>query len=153
MSIGLKRFIATAGGIGYLPLAPGTWAAIITSSVWFVTFKILGSSENIQLLILPVIIVSGIYCSGKILDNTDKDPSHIVIDEVAGMCLTLLLIPPTFQNIFAGFILFRFFDILKPFGIKRMEKINGGWGIMLDDLLAGVYSHIILRILIVGHIW
>ena len=77
----------------------------------------------------------------------------MVIDEVAGMAITLLFIPPTWQNIVAGFILFRFFDILKPLGIKRMEKMKNGWGIMLDDILAGIYSTIVLHLLIFYKIW
>ena len=153
MIIGLKRFVATVGGIGYLPVAPGTWAAIFTSIVWLITFKTFQSTDTLQLIILPAVIIAGVYCSGKIINNSDKDPSYIVIDEVAGMCLTLLFITPTYQNIIAGLILFRFFDIVKPLGIKRMEKIRNGWGIMMDDVLAGFYANVVLRLLIVIHIW
>lgn len=151
MGLRLNKFVATAGGIGYLPFAPGTWAAIVTAVAWFFIFRIFQSSSILQLVILPLIIIAGIYSSGRISEG--KDPAHIVIDEVAGMCLTLLFITPTYQNIIAGFILFRFFDIAKPFGIRKMEKIGDGWGIMLDDMLAGLYSNIILRLLILIHVW
>jgi phosphatidylglycerophosphatase A len=153
MSIGLKKFVATAGGIGYLPWAPGTWAAAATSIAWLFIFNISGINFIFQIFIFLFVFIAGTYFSGKIIDNIDKDPSHIVIDEVAGMCLTFLFITPTFQNILVGFFLFRFFDIAKPFGIRSMEKISGGWGIMLDDILAGIYSNIILRLLIVTQLW
>ena len=106
-----------------------------------------------QLLIILLTIIAGIYCSGKTLPEKDKDPDFIVIDEVAGMLVTVIFIPPTFMNFTLGIILFRFFDILKPLGIKKMEQMHKGWGIMLDDILAGIYSTIVLRLLITLKIW
>lgn len=153
MSNILNRFIATAGGIGYLPIAPGTWAAGVTAFFWFLYFKYFPEIVTWQIVILLIIIVAGIYCSGKIASKNEKDPSHIVIDEVAGMIVTLLLIPPSLINIITGFILFRLFDIAKPLGIKKMEAFRNGWGIMLDDILAGIYSNILLRFLILLKIW
>lgn len=149
----LNRLIATAGGIGYLPLAPGTWAAGVSALFWFIICQNFPGSYTWQLLVIPIIIVAGVYCSGKIITEKEKDPTHVVIDEIAGMSLTLLFIPSSYQNIFAGFILFRFFDILKPLGIKKMENMRRGWGIMFDDILAGVYSNIVLRLLILMKIW
>ncbi len=78
-----------------------------------------------------------------------KDHNRVVIDEVAGMCITLLLIPLKSQYTLTGLILFRFFDILKPFGIRKLESLPGGWGVMADDVLAGIYSNIILQLIVV----
>ncbi|SFA53410.1 Phosphatidylglycerophosphatase A [Pedobacter suwonensis] len=78
-----------------------------------------------------------------------KDHNRVVIDEVAGMCITLLLIPLKWQYTLIGLILFRFFDILKPFGIRRLEELPGGWGVMADDVLAGIYANIILQLIVV----
>lgn len=153
MSNKLSRLIATAGGIGYLPFAPGTWAAGILAIFWFIICQNFPDTFAWQLILIPIIIGGGVYYSEKIITDKEKDPSHVVIDEVAGMSLTLLLIPPSYQNILAGFILFRFFDILKPLGIKKMENMRGGWGIMFDDVLAGIYSNIALRLLIFMKIW
>lgn len=152
MSVGLNKFIATAGGIGYLPLAPGTWASIVTAAIWFLVFK---NHDNtvIQLIVTGLIIIAGIYFSGNTGNPADKDPSYVVIDEVAGMCITLLLIIPNYQNIIAGLIVFRILDILKPLGIKKMEVFGGGYGIMLDDILAGVYSNLILRVITLINLW
>jgi len=69
----------------------------------------------------------------------------VVVDEAAGMCITLLFVPVALKYVICGLILFRFFDIVKPLYIKKMEKLPGGWGIMLDDVLAGVYANIILQ--------
>ena len=148
-----SRLIATAGGIGYLPVAPGTWAAGALAILWFIICQSFPGTYTWQLILIPIIIGAGVYCSEKIITEKEKDPSHIVIDEVAGMSLTLLLIPPSFQNIIAGFIFFRFFDILKPFGIKKLENMRRGWGIMFDDVLAGIYSNIALHLLILLKIW
>ena len=74
-----------------------------------------------------------------------KTATGVVIDEVAGMCLSLLFIPIHLKTLLAGLVLFRLFDILKPFGIRRLEKLRGGWGVMLDDLLAGLYANLVVQ--------
>jgi phosphatidylglycerophosphatase A len=76
-----------------------------------------------------------------------KDSYRVVIDEVAGMCLTLVHVPVTIGWTITGLVLFRFFDIAKPFFIRRLEKLPGGWGVMMDDMLAGLYAFIILQFL------
>lgn len=149
----LNSFIATSGGIGYLPLAPGTWAAGALAILWFFVCQKFPDTIIWQVLLVSLLIIVGVYVSGKLITEKEKDPSYVVIDEVAGMAVTLLFIPSTWQNFAVGFILFRFFDILKPLGIKRMEKMRKGWGIMLDDILAGIYSSIVLRLLIFYKIW
>lgn len=78
-----------------------------------------------------------------------KDHNRVVIDEVAGMCITLLFVPLKWQYTLIGLVLFRFFDILKPFGIRKLEKLPGGWGVMADDVLAGIYANIILQLVMV----
>jgi phosphatidylglycerophosphatase A len=77
-----------------------------------------------------------------------KDSSKVVIDEVAGMLITLLFIPVTVNNLMVGLLLFRFFDIAKPLGIRKMEDLPKGWGVMADDVLAGIYAHIVLLVLV-----
>jgi phosphatidylglycerophosphatase A len=147
------RFIASACGIGYLPFAPGTWAAAITTLVcYFVSIHF--TFLNLWLPVIGLILVfTGVYCSGKITSDKEKDPSFVVIDEVAGMTISLIFIPVTIQFYIAGFILFRFFDILKPLGIRRMEKLRKGWGIMFDDVLAGIYTLIFLQVLVFINVW
>ena len=74
------------------------------------------------------------------------DPSFVVIDEVAGQLITLFLLPFSWKILIAGFILFRVFDVIKPFPARRAEKLHGGWGIMMDDVLAGLYGNILLQL-------
>lgn len=149
----LNSFIATSGGIGYLPLAPGTWAAGALAILWFFVCQKFPDTIIWQVLFACLLFIGGVYFSGKLISDKEKDPSFVVIDEVAGMAVTLLFIPLAWQNFVVGFILFRFFDILKPLGIKKMEKMRKGWGIMLDDILAGIYSNIALHLLIFYKIW
>ena len=77
-----------------------------------------------------------------------KDSYRVVIDEVAGMCLTLLFVPVRWQYVLIGLLLFRFFDIAKPLYIRKMEALDGGWGVMMDDVLAGAYSNLILQLIV-----
>ncbi len=146
----IAHVISTAGGIGYLPVAPGTWAALATTLTWYYlkSYTHFLNSASIELTIILVITISGMITSDLSARDWGKDPSKVVIDEVAGMSITLLWITPNIRYYFAGLILFRFFDILKPLGIKKMEKMKGGIGIMLDDVLAGIYSLIVLRLMI-----
>jgi phosphatidylglycerophosphatase A len=151
----LNWLVATSGGIGLLPLAPGSWAAAFSGFLWLVVGLNTHAPGTYvwQCIILLVLATAGVYCSGKISNEKDKDPSYVVIDEVAGMWTALVFVNPGFQNLAAGFLLFRFFDIAKPLGIRRMEKLGKGWGIMLDDLLAGCYSNIILQLLVWLKLW
>lgn len=144
----LYKTICSALGLGYIPFAPGTFGAfggII--SAWLI--KEYSPFPN---LILVVLIFSftliGAYCSNKLTALWGEDPSKVVIDEVTGMWLSLWLLPNNWIIMAAAFVLFRFFDIKKPFLIRKLEKIPGGWGIMLDDLAAGFLTNIILQIAI-----
>lgn len=82
-----------------------------------------------------------------------KDNSKVVIDEVAGMCVGLLFLPVQLKYIAASFILFRFFDITKPLFIRRLEKLPLGWGVMADDLLAGIYTNLIMQVIVLSNLF
>lgn len=137
------KLIATFFGIGYIRKGAGTVAAIAICLIWF----FIPASEinnHWQVFITAVVTVLGTW-SGNVVDSIwGKDSNRVVIDEVAGMLITLLFIPVTIQYITAGLVLFRFFDILKPLFIRRMESLPKGWGVMADDVLAGIYAHIVL---------
>jgi phosphatidylglycerophosphatase A len=138
-------YIATLGFIGYLPLAPGTFGTILA----FLTIIILNPSVYFHILIVLTIIPIGIISShhAEILLQ-EKDSRHIIIDEFCGYFFSLILIPVTASSAFIAFFLFRFFDILKPFPIRTIESsLSGGIGIMADDIMAAVYTNIILHIL------
>jgi phosphatidylglycerophosphatase A len=143
----LHKLIATAGGIGYVGKGGGTLAAIALCIIWFL---IPAGNHNgyWQVLITLVVSVLGIW-SGNVVDAVwGKDSNKVVIDEVAGMMVTLLFIPVTLKYVLAGLVLFRFFDITKPLLIRRMEGLPKGWGVMGDDLLAGIYAQLLLQIIV-----
>jgi len=132
--------------VGLIPRAPGTFGTLATVPL-AIGMSYLGVFYGVIFLvifILVAILLSGI---GQKLLGKD-DPSEVVIDEVAGFLLTIFLLPLSWRSLSLGFVLFRFFDIIKPFPIRRSEKIRGGAGIVLDDLLAGVYANLCLRIVL-----
>jgi phosphatidylglycerophosphatase A len=94
------------------------------------------------------VIIIGIWSAGVVENDWGKDSSRVVIDEVAGMCIGLLFVPVNVKWMITALLLFRFFDIVKPLYIRRLEKLPGGWGVMADDILAGIYSNIVLQVII-----
>lgn len=138
------RYLATLGFIGYLPAAPGTFGSFAA----MVFFLLLKPSLPLHITILIVVVAVGTVASHraeKILN--EKDSRHIVIDECAGYAVSLLCLPPTVAYALSAFLLFRFFDILKPPPIRWIERtIPGGAGVMADDVLAGIYTNIFLQV-------
>ena len=137
--------IATGCWVGNMPKAPGTWGSLFAFLPWFL---IRGFSLPMYLLILLLVFVVGFFTAGsaeKILDRADAGP--IVIDEILGMFITLTLAPNHPAAWLLGFILFRIFDITKPFPVSWFDqRIHGGIGIMMDDVMAGIYAFLSLQI-------
>ena len=133
--------IATVGGAGYSPLAPGTVGSAITVLVlWLVPFSRVGIA-----LFFAAVTIVGIWAADRaerLLGG--KDPGAIVIDEVAGMTLSVLVFPLTGPVLIAGFALFRIFDIVKPPPARGSQVLRGGVGVMIDDLIAGLYALAVL---------
>jgi phosphatidylglycerophosphatase A len=140
-------FLATGFYIGKIPFAPGTFGALLGIPVWFMLTKF---APVISLVFLTLSIPFAIWVahvSSKLLGQ--KDPGCIVIDEVVGMVVTLTGLPFDWVTCLLGFVLFRIFDILKPFPIRWVDQnVGGGAGIVLDDVLAGVAANITLRLII-----
>jgi phosphatidylglycerophosphatase A len=132
--------IATFFGIGFLPIAPGTWASLVTALVFF--FSPLSTLSSFHwLLIAAVIFAIGVPAAAACEKRFQKkDPGQCVIDEVVGQIVGFLLLPRLAGFYIAAFFLFRFFDILKPFPIRKSESLPHGFGIMSDDVLAGLYT-------------
>jgi phosphatidylglycerophosphatase A len=101
-----------------------------------------------QIVITFFIIAGGIITGNKVDAEWGKDSSKVVIDEVAGMAIALLFVPHKIAYAVIALILFRFFDIVKPLGIRALEKWPGGWGVMADDVLAGLYALIVIQVLL-----
>ncbi len=147
----MKHFIlilATGFGVGYSPIAPGTLGTLVAIPIYYFL-------SNISSPIYEITLIGFFFFSVWISENAEKffgqkDDQRIVIDEIMGFLVTMLWVPKTAILIIIGFFLFRFFDILKPFPTRRLEKkMKGGYGVVLDDVLAGVYANIILQIILV----
>jgi phosphatidylglycerophosphatase A len=147
----LKRytamFLATGGYIGKIPFAPGTFGSLVGLPIVFAFSKI--SLPAAMLITLGIIFV-GVWAAHHAEQQLGaKDPGCIVIDEIAGMCVTLIGIPLTWTTGLAGFFLFRIFDIIKPPPARQLErKLKGGWGVVMDDVAAGVMAHLVLRVVL-----
>ena len=141
--------LATGFGLGYLR-PPGTWASAATVLAWWFMARALPPA-----LVLPVAVVAaaGIALLGMAAativagESGREDPQVIVVDEIAGQLTALIAVGLTWQLFLAGFILFRFFDILKPPPVRHLERVAGGAGIVLDDLMAGLYARLALAAL------
>lgn len=137
---------ATVLGVGYLPIMPGTFGSLIALPLHHFLTLLPLKPYALALFILGVVAVLAAGSAEKILDR--KDPSPVVIDEVLGMLITLAGTPRTIPVYILGFFLFRLFDIWKPFPIGWIDRrVQGGVGIVLDDLLAGLYANLLLRLI------
>jgi phosphatidylglycerophosphatase A len=133
--------LASAGGAGCSPVAPGTVGSFVTLvALWLIPF-----SQPALLATLIAVTLLGIWSGGRVERALGtKDPGVIVIDEVAGMMLSVLILPRTVAVLFVAFVLFRIFDIWKPFPARESQSLSGGLGVMLDDLIAGLYALLVL---------
>ncbi|MFA9452334.1 MAG: phosphatidylglycerophosphatase A [Candidatus Aminicenantaceae bacterium] len=139
--------LATFFGTGFFPVAPGTLASLFIAlgfRFWFHRI-----SWPLYLAIGLAVFFLGVWASAAYATRIKKkDPRTVVIDEVVGQWIALLLVPPIWWAVLTSFLLFRIFDVIKPMFIHKAESFRGGWGIMLDDILAGIYASIILNILL-----
>ncbi|MDH5719522.1 MAG: phosphatidylglycerophosphatase A [Spirochaetia bacterium] len=145
----LIEFIASGFYTGFLPHAPGTWGSLAAILISFILGYYFPDESGIFFIVLTFAVFTiGLFVSEKAaFESGEKDPSWIVIDEFAGVFIIFCFVPAAIFYLAAGFILFRFFDIFKPWPLNIIQNLRGGWGIMLDDLLAGVYSVAILLLL------
>lgn len=140
----LALIVATAGGAGFAPVAPGTVASAATAIVLWLT----SPPRSWLLMVVVVTTAAGTWAASRAERALGgKDPGQIVIDEVAGMALTVVVAGTGPAALVAGFLLFRLFDILKPFPAGRSQVLRGGLGIMTDDLVAGLYALAVLAAL------
>ena len=154
----MKRLFTSCFGLGLLPVAPGTWGSLPAAVVFGLLGQFMVDGWIIAIVMAGLIILGSFVCvkfGPAVAAMSEKeDPGEIVADELAGQAVTFLAVPlasmgelsagGAWMVAAAGFILFRIFDISKPWPIKRIEKLPGGWGILFDDILAGVYAAAVL---------
>lgn len=140
------KLIASLFYLGYFPVAPGT----VASFAGVVLYLLFANNLAIYLFVTAIFLILGFVVSGKAEEIfAKKDARQIVIDEVSGMLISLLFLPRRPVIIILAFLVFRLFDILKPPPIRRLEAIRGGAGVMLDDILAGIYTNLIFRLALI----
>jgi phosphatidylglycerophosphatase A len=141
----LHKIIATGLGIGFIRRGSGTIAAAVCCVVWYLMPA--GNNGHLVAFLITLTITGvGVWSAGKVEKYWGVDNNRVVIDEIAGMCISLVFVPVGFGTVLAAFILFRFFDIVKPAYIRRAENLPAGWGVMADDVLAGLYTNIIVQV-------
>jgi phosphatidylglycerophosphatase A len=145
------RIVATFFGAGLGKPGPGTWGSLAAVFLWALLAHFLPSAYHLYAIVTLAALSIAIGIPAATLEARGcgrKDPSHVVIDEVAGQLITLIAAPIRFFPLLAGFILFRAFDILKPPPIRQLEKLPEGTGIVVDDVGAGIYALIVLQVLL-----
>jgi len=137
--------VASVGGAGYAPIASGTVGSLVAAvALWLIPF-----SPTALLATLVAVTIAGVWAGSRVERALGaKDPGVIVIDEVAGMFLAVLFLPRTLPVLASAFLLFRLFDIWKPYPARQIQELHGGFGVMLDDLIAGAYA---LAVLVIAH--
>jgi phosphatidylglycerophosphatase A len=141
----VARVLATGVFVGYIPVASGTFGTLVGIPLVLAFSKLpLAVAASATL----VVFLLAVWAAGETERQLNlKDPGCIVIDEIAGFCVTMLAIPFSALNCIVGFILFRFFDVLKPPPARQMERhLKGGWGVVMDDIMAGIMAQLVLRL-------
>lgn len=138
----LYRWLSTVGGIGLLPIAPGTWCSALAFLFWIL---IPGRFLVYEWILISLLLFLGVVASGQMVRNSEiKDPPEIVIDEFVGQFISLFAVRHDIIHGLLAFIFFRVLDIAKPGPIRSVERMSGGVGIMADDVLAGAIAGLLL---------
>jgi phosphatidylglycerophosphatase A len=143
----MALLIATFGYVGFFPIAPGTAGSFAALALYALVRWI--DLPILELAAIVAVFAVGVWAATEteaLLGSTDPGP--IVIDEVLGMLITLAWMPLSLTGVLAGFVLFRVYDVIKPYPARRFEDLHGGWGVMLDDAMAGIYGQVTLRLLV-----
>lgn len=142
----ISRVLATGFFSGYTPIAPGTAGSILGL---FLYWAIPRSNSNYFLILIMIIYFVGVWAASQVEQETGvKDNQIIVIDEIVGVWVTLLGLQKDWKWLAIGLIIFRLFDIIKLFPAKRMEKLPRGWGVMMDDVVSGVYAALCMKVIL-----
>ena len=151
----MKRLLTSCFGLGYLPIAPGTWGSIPVVIAYALLCYFHVHPHTVNLVMIIIAVTASVICvvfAPKAIEVTgQKDPPEVVADEMAGQAIVFMLIYSVGRRAIGavslvGFLAFRFFDIIKPWPCRKLEKLPKGWGVLADDLMAGIYARIVLQI-------
>ncbi len=150
----IARIYATGLWTGFFPVAPGTAGSLLGLALYALVPQLPLGSDGVvgpwPILFVLALTLLGVPASKWSEEEFGEDPGPVVIDEVLGQWITLMFLPPTPLVLVAGFLLFRAFDIFKPWPADRSQEWGGGWGVMADDVFAGVYAAVVLRLVLLG---
>jgi phosphatidylglycerophosphatase A len=139
----LGVFIATCAHVGYAPVAPGTFGSLVGLVIYYLIRR--QHSVTVELGTIGVLVLVGLWSATEAEHHFGGiDPGPVVIDEVVGMLITLALHPVNVLGAIVGFVLFRVLDIVKPWPARRLELLPGGFGVVLDDMMAGIYGNLLV---------
>ncbi|MEL6388714.1 MAG: phosphatidylglycerophosphatase A [Bacteroidota bacterium] len=144
--------IASTLGVGLLPVAPGTWGSLVAIPL-LLGLSSLSQSVLVSAVAIVLLCIIGVWAIDHLPASWAHDDGRIVIDEVIGMMITMLLLPMDWKTLLIGFIAFRAFDIAKPLGIRRFDRLESSWSVLLDDIVAGIYANILIRGLFIALGW
>jgi len=141
----IQKFFATGFYSGFSPIVPGTVGSLVGLLIYLIP-----GVENIYILgpLSIIFFFIGVFTSSRLEKQLGEDPSIVVIDEIVGMWISLFFLPKNPVIYIGAFVLFRVFDIVKPSPARQVERYKGGWGIMLDDVFAGIYANIVMQIML-----
>jgi phosphatidylglycerophosphatase A len=142
----LGVFIATCAYVGYAPVVPGTFGSLVGLAVYVLTRR--AGSPALDLAVIGVLLIVGLWSATEAEHHFGGiDPGPVVIDEVIGMLVTLALVPVGVAGAVVGFVVFRVLDVVKPWPARRLEHLPGGFGVVLDDVMAGIYGNLVMLLL------
>ena len=145
----LPKIIVTVFGLGYIPFAPGTFGAlggVLISAILYSFGLSFYTFQFVHIGLIMLAYIAGVAACNIVSKEWGDDPSKVVIDETLGFWISILFLPIEWYTFILAFILFRFFDILKPLGIKNIDRYHGSHAVMLDDVLAGIYTNLVLQL-------
>lgn len=143
-----SKFISTLFGIGYFPKAPGTMGTAFAAVLYYVFIKFGWENSWLSLAYTLALALVSVFLITKAEKDLGHDSGSIVIDELIGYFIAVMFLPQNLMVVISAFILFRIFDIFKPEPVKVLEKLPAGWGVMADDIMAGIYANVVLQILV-----
>ena len=147
----IHKIIATSFGLGYIPWAPGTFGALLGALLVWITYSFSLDFLSNTLIIIGLSVFSyiiGVWSTKKLSAEWGDDPSKVVMDETCGMLITMVAVDFSLMSLGLGFVLFRFYDIVKPMGIRKLDNMKGAHYVMLDDVLAGIYANVTLQLIL-----